>query len=171
MAGNDASRVTLGTVPGTVPGVVRAVVLGATWGANLAAKSAGSRVAIGEPNSTGTWTLSRVETGRASDEGTWKVCCGASRGLTCGPVSAVVCVVIRIATCAASWKVRRSASARAGCPVPTLAPASGCCRRLREMGRFSGETAIRLIPGSSTVTCGESTALKAGFSAASRTHK
>jgi hypothetical protein len=123
VAGNDASRVAPGTVPGTVQGVVRAVVLNATWSANVTAKSSGSRVATGEPDSTATWMLNCRATGRTSAEGTWKVCCGASRGLICEPVSAVVCAVSR--------NVRRTAYSRAGSPVPFLTSASGCTGRIR----------------------------------------
>jgi hypothetical protein len=126
----DLPGTTVGTVPGTVPGVVRTVVLGATWGANLAAKSGAFRSRIGGPNTTATWKLSCRAFGEISAEGTWQASCRASRGLTRGQVSAVVCALTRAAICAAGRRVRLHDSRRGSCFGVTQ---QGC--------RFSGHSA------------------------------
>ncbi len=163
LAENQASRVALGTVPGTVREAVLAVVLDRTWDATLTAKSTGSWVVIGAPNSAETRTLSRRATGRASGEATGQACCR--------PISPVVCLVIRSATCGVSCKVRRGAYLRAVSPVPTGAAVPCCCSQLREVGWFPGRATTCRRPDSLGTTCGESRGLDVPVSAGSRTHK
>ena len=105
-AGSDAPGTTVGTVPGTVPGVVRIVVLCATWGLNLTAKPVAFRLAVRGSNAMVTRKLTCRWIYRISAEATWKAYCRASRGLTSGPVSAVVCAVTRAAIYAASREYR-----------------------------------------------------------------
>ena len=94
----------MGAVPGTVPGVVRTVVLGGIWGANQIAKSTASRVVVCGLSIE----VSRKSTCRAIGEvfaeGTWPASCRVSRGLTCGPVSDVVCAVTSSVIC--GWQDR-----------------------------------------------------------------
>ena len=95
----------MGTVPGTVPGVVRTVVLDATWGANLTATSAAFRLVVRGSNATVTRKLTCRWIGRTSSEATWTACRSVSRSLTCGPVSAVVCAVTRVASAEAQCEL------------------------------------------------------------------